>query len=251
MAPFPFVPRLSLILKSCFSSSNSVTEFFFIRSMMALMSFKSTAGLSLGPMCVVVTYQIRFSNLKDSSRASTLPSTAAENNQPARTRQQTNLRPYPARKPLENSQKQPFLGRFSPFVNVKCRFHSQNVRICPKSDNLPPAHRRNERFVPELLPGMDVRQVDFDGRHPHSRDGVAQSHTGMGIGRRVQDNRIERSLGLLNPSHQIALLVGLPELHSHPQLLGPLMDLGLNIGQRRPPIDFGLALPEQVQIRAV
>src|ERR1035437_8479625 len=39
----PFVPRFSLILKSSFSSSNSVTEFFLIRSIMALMSFKSTA----------------------------------------------------------------------------------------------------------------------------------------------------------------------------------------------------------------
>src|ERR1035441_1510537 len=146
MGPLPFVPRLSLILKSCFSSSNSVTEFFFIRSMMALMSFRSTAGLSLGPMCVVVTYQIRFSNLKDSSRASTLPSTAAENNQPARTRQQANLRPFPARKPLEKRQKQPFLGHFSLFVNVKCRFHSQNIGVCPKSDNLPPTDRRDERF---------------------------------------------------------------------------------------------------------
>src|ERR1035437_463317 len=42
-APPPFDPRLSLILKSCFSSSNSVTEFFLIRSIMALMSFNSTA----------------------------------------------------------------------------------------------------------------------------------------------------------------------------------------------------------------
>src|SRR5437879_13860983 len=38
----PFGPRLSLILKSCRSSSNSEMEFFFIRSIIALMSFKST-----------------------------------------------------------------------------------------------------------------------------------------------------------------------------------------------------------------
>ena len=42
-----FRPRLSLILKSCFSSSNSEIEFFFIRSIMALMSFRSTVVLSL------------------------------------------------------------------------------------------------------------------------------------------------------------------------------------------------------------
>src|SRR5580692_11326267 len=38
----PFGPRLSFILKSCFSISNSEMEFFFIRSMIALMSFRST-----------------------------------------------------------------------------------------------------------------------------------------------------------------------------------------------------------------
>src|SRR5215831_13053839 len=38
----PPLPRLSLILKSCFSNSNSETEFFFIRSMIALMSLRST-----------------------------------------------------------------------------------------------------------------------------------------------------------------------------------------------------------------
>src|SRR5207249_664004 len=38
----PLTPRLSLILKSCRSSSNSEMEFFFIRSIIALMSFRST-----------------------------------------------------------------------------------------------------------------------------------------------------------------------------------------------------------------
>src|SRR6266536_150953 len=44
----PLGPRLSLILKSCRSSSNSEMEFFFIRSIMALMSFKSTDGSRFG-----------------------------------------------------------------------------------------------------------------------------------------------------------------------------------------------------------
>src|SRR5438105_1371762 len=43
----PLGPRLSLILKSCRSSSNSEMEFFFIRSIMALMSFRSTDGSRL------------------------------------------------------------------------------------------------------------------------------------------------------------------------------------------------------------
>src|SRR5258708_38672696 len=43
----PLVPRLSLILKSCLSNSNSAMEFFFIKSMMALISFKSTIRFQL------------------------------------------------------------------------------------------------------------------------------------------------------------------------------------------------------------
>src|SRR6266581_5833151 len=38
-------PRFNLILKSCRSSSNSEMEFFFIKSMIAFMSFKSTGRL--------------------------------------------------------------------------------------------------------------------------------------------------------------------------------------------------------------
>src|SRR5690606_7950811 len=45
------LPRLSRILKSCFSSSNSETEFLRIKSMMALISFKSTAQQSLKFSC--------------------------------------------------------------------------------------------------------------------------------------------------------------------------------------------------------
>src|SRR5258708_10622907 len=41
-------PRFNLILKSCRSSSNSEMEFFFIKSMIAFMSFKSTGGLLVG-----------------------------------------------------------------------------------------------------------------------------------------------------------------------------------------------------------
>jgi hypothetical protein len=40
--PLLFNPRFNLIFESCRSSSNSVMEFFFIKSMMAFISFKST-----------------------------------------------------------------------------------------------------------------------------------------------------------------------------------------------------------------
>src|SRR5438067_984574 len=59
----PPFPRFNLILKSCFSNSNSETEFFFIRSMMALMSFRSTA------ICVVALLLILNGFLQANQKA--------------------------------------------------------------------------------------------------------------------------------------------------------------------------------------
>ena len=38
----------------------------------------------------------------------------------------------------------------------------------------------DEGVVPELFPGMDVRQVDLDHRADDGRQGVAQGHAGVG-----------------------------------------------------------------------
>ena len=66
--------------------------------------------------------------------------------------------------------------------------------------------------MPEFLPGVDVRQVDFDGRNADSRDGVPQGDAGVGVGGGVQDDDIELPLGLLNPANQFTLQIGLAEL---------------------------------------
>src|SRR6266478_2489433 len=58
----PLTPRLSLILKSCLSNSNSAMEFFFIKSMMALISFKSTIRFQLD-FCRVV-HPATLANIK-------------------------------------------------------------------------------------------------------------------------------------------------------------------------------------------
>ena len=41
-------PRFNFILKSCFSSSNSEIEFYFIKSMIALISLRSTRSSGVG-----------------------------------------------------------------------------------------------------------------------------------------------------------------------------------------------------------
>jgi hypothetical protein len=82
----PLIPRLSLILKSCFSISNSETAFFFMRSRMAFMSFRSTVSVSLQPdFCSHYLTLGESMKQKSSSRSSTLlnavNSIGSENNQ--------------------------------------------------------------------------------------------------------------------------------------------------------------------------
>ena len=80
---------------------------------------------------------------------------------------------------------------------------------------------------------------------------IPQGNTRVCISSRVKHDNTELSLCLLNPSNQITFGVGLAKFNLHPYLGGAFLHFCLNISERRFPIDFGLALPQQVQVRTV
>ncbi len=61
--------------------------------------------------------------------------------------------------------------------------------------------------MPELFPGMDVRKMNLNGRHPYGGDGITEGDAGMGIGGGIEDDDIELALGFLNPIYQLAFEV--------------------------------------------
>lgn len=93
---------------------------------------------------------------------------------------------------------------------------------------------------------MDVGKMDFDGGDFNGGNRVSKRDAGMGISGGVQNNHVKFALGFLNPSNQLAFLIGLAEVNFGPKLFGPLADFGFNLGQRRPAINVRLPLPEQV-----
>ena len=69
----------------------------------------------------------------------------------------------------------------------------------------------------KFLARMDVGKVNFDGRNPHSGDGVPQRDTGVSVGGGVDDDDLKFVLGLLNPIDQLAFEIGLAEVDFGPQ----------------------------------
>ena len=64
--------------------------------------------------------------------------------------------------------------------------------------------------------------MNFDCRHAYRRNGIPQRNAGVGICSSVEDNHLEFSVGLLNPVHQLAFDIRLPEINLHLQLFGAL-----------------------------
>ena len=56
-------------------------------------------------------------------------------------------------------------ARFQSSFNVNGRFQPQNIGKMAESGDLPRTDARDEGFVPELLPCVNVGEVDFDGRN--------------------------------------------------------------------------------------
>jgi hypothetical protein len=82
-----------------------------------------------------------------------------------------------------------------------------------KSGYLPDAHGGNHGAMPEFFTGVDVRKMDFDGRHCTRFDGVPQRNACVGVSGGVKHDRVELSLGILNPADKFAFKVSLPELY--------------------------------------
>src|ERR1041385_1372626 len=136
-------------------------------------------------------------------------------------------------------------------VNVNGCLYCQNVRIHTEPDDLATANSGDEGFVAEFLTCMDIREVDFDRRDTNGRDGIAESNTGVGKGRRIENYDVNFAFGLLNPGHKLAFGVGLTEVHFDAEFACSLRDQGLDIRQGSPTVHIRLTLAEEVQVWAV
>src|SRR5262249_57491688 len=70
----------------------------------------------------------------------------------------------------------------------------------------------------ERLAGEDVRQMHLDGRDGAGKQSVEHGDRGMREGAGIDDQSCRAGSCLLNPRHQLALVLALPKLYPKPNL---------------------------------
>src|SRR5688572_24688100 len=133
----------------------------------------------------------------------------------------------------------------------RCRSQPQQITLHAKTGNLPDGHPGNVRMLSEIFSFVDIRNMNFNGGNTSGDNRITHGNTGMGIRRRIDDNGAEVIGCLLYPVNQLPFIIGLPNLDCDLEVLGERTNYSDNFFQRKPAIDFGLALAEKIKIRAI
>jgi len=117
----------------------------------------------------------------------------------------------------------------------------QNVAQRAEAGNLTAHHRGDHRVAAELLAGVDVGKMDFDGGKPATGDGVADGDAIVGIRSRVDDEAVAAVRGVPYEAHYLALVIRLVNLHRYVQ--GPrfLFDKSVDAVKGLRPVDTWLS----------
>ncbi|OPZ04388.1 MAG: hypothetical protein BWZ08_02709 [candidate division BRC1 bacterium ADurb.BinA292] len=149
----------------------------------------------------------------------------------------------------------PFLAaaRLAPDVlaDVEQRFERQLIAPLAQPRDLAQAGARRDRPAAELLAGVDVGDMHFDHRQADPRDRVAQRHRRVAVTPRVDDHAVAAVARPVQRVDQLPFLIALVKFHVDRQTARLPAQPVLQILQRLMTVDFGLAVAEQVQIRAV
>ena len=70
---------------------------------------------------------------------------------------------------------------------------AEDVTIGTESHNLTYSHLSEVGMVAKCFAASEVGKMHFDGGNIDASDGVAECHTGVGVGTRVDDQRIDPS----------------------------------------------------------
>ncbi len=103
----------------------------------------------------------------------------------------------------------------------------------------------------EGLACEDVRQVHLRNGEPRRGQGVAQRDAGVRQAGRIDQDRVGGRPRLLDPVDQCALVVRLERLDLAAELLGELLERGVDLGERGVAVDLGLARAEQIEVGPV
>ena len=93
--------------------------------------------------------------------------------------------------------------------------------------------------------------MDFNNRQSDSLESVVNGDRSVGIGGGIDEDRVGGLRRILNPGHELALMVGLPEITIQPKAFTGLSAQSLNPCKGRVTIDTGLTGPKKIEIGSV
>src|SRR6267378_3098783 len=129
---------------------------------------------------------------------------------------------------------------------------AEEVAIYAEAADLAFHDRGEDRVVPELLAGMDVRHMELDHRHREDGERVADAIAEMGPCAGVDQDRIH-AFGepLVDALAHRGFTVGLEAHHLDAQLAAEGLKLRVDLGQRDRAVLRRVALAEHVVVDAV
>ncbi len=125
------------------------------------------------------------------------------------------------------------------------------VALEPLARDARDADAVEHRHAPERLAGVDVGQMDLDGRQPGDLERVADRPRVVRPGARVEHQPVGVVARLVELLDVLALEVGLEEAHLEPELAGEAPDLLLEPREGQPAVVLGRPAVERVEVDAV
>src|SRR5215208_4351193 len=101
------------------------------------------------------------------------------------------------------------------------------------------------------LSSVHVRQVDFDERHGHGGEGVAEGEARVAVGAGVDHRAGRAPAQRLHGAHELTLAVVLRALHLGPQLAPDVAQASLDLGERGATVKLRLARSEEIEVGTI
>src|SRR5215470_576395 len=129
------------------------------------------------------------------------------------------------------------------------RVHAQEVAAGTEARNLATSDAGDHRLAAELLPAMDIGEVDLHDRKGDGGDGVTQSQGVVGEGAGIHDDGPEAfACRTLHPVDELALVIRLPAHYLHSATARVALNLAVDLGEGGAPIHRGFARAQEIQI---
>ncbi len=126
------------------------------------------------------------------------------------------------------------------------------IPVCAETKQTAACDVTEIAFMPKILSGKSVAQMNFDERDLNRQQGVAQGNTRVRKGTRIQNNKFDLiGSGSLDAVDQFVLCIALKAVELVPELSCELNAALLNVGERGRTVNLGLAGTQEVQIRTI